>query len=158
MVLNQTGRALTGNVNQYRALSLMVDFFCEFGGDILTDQHGGIVAATGWDEARQFIERVLLNNPQETLPSGKFVPPDYIWHPEFGLGLKKFLGERMIPDILASMRIKCIQSVLTSVAVAQTPPPIVVIEPNPVQRSMLIYIDVFLKNQTQNTVALEITP
>lgn len=133
----------------------MVTFFGEYGGDILTNQNGGIISATGWDEARQNIERILLNNPQITEPSGKFVPPDYIWHPAFGLGLKQFLGERMVPNIIASMRIKCLQAVLQNIAVASSPPPIVSIQTDPANRVMSVYIDVFLKNNTQGTVAIE---
>ena len=127
----------------------------EWGGDILLNQNGGIQTASAWDVARQQIERILLNNSEVIEPSGKVVPADYIWHPTFGLGLRQFLGERMIPDLLSQMQAACLQAVLTNPAVAGSPAPIVDITADPTDRLLTIYIDVTLKNKSQGTVAIQ---
>ncbi len=134
----------------------MVDFYCEYGTDFILDPSGGIQAATGWDEARQFIIRLLLTNPQETLQDGTVVPAEYLWHPDFGLGLRVFLGQLAQPGVIEAIRNKAFQALLSNPVIAKTPPPIVtasIVAPFVLQ----LLTDVVLANGTQGSIAVEVS-
>jgi hypothetical protein len=72
----------------------MADIGHFFSGDLGLGATGGLQAADGALMSRQRILRRLLTNPG-----------DYIWEPEYGAGLPRFIGQKLdLPAITALIR------------------------------------------------------
>jgi hypothetical protein len=71
----------------------MATAFLEWGGDFVVTPSGSIQIAQGWDQIRQRIIRRIVTNPAQQLPDGNFTPPDYIFHPLYGLGLGSLVDQ-----------------------------------------------------------------
>jgi hypothetical protein len=134
----------------------MVDAYCDYGGDILVDQNGGIQNATGWDETRQLIERDLFTNPQGTDANGNYLLPDNIWAPNFGTGLPRFVGRNATPLNVQALQQKTLLTLLTNPTILQTPSPIVQFLLD--QHNLSILIVVALANQQPGVISLEYNP
>ncbi len=70
----------------------MFDINHFYGNDIGVSPTGDLGSVSGLEKSQQRILRRLLTNPMETAPDGAVLPPDYIWHPEYGAGLGRFIG------------------------------------------------------------------
>ncbi|WP_337021814.1 phage tail protein [Pantoea anthophila] len=89
----------------------MHDLYHFTGGDLDSSSAGDLRTASGSDRAKQRILRRLLTNPG-----------DYIFHPEYGAGLGKKIGETAEPG---EWRALIIGQMLLEKAVASDPPPVV---------------------------------
>lgn len=68
------------------------------GGDLLLGK-GGLHVISGAEETRQRLLRRLLTNPG-----------DYIWQPEYGVGLQSMVGEVVIPSVMqAAIRVQVLK-------------------------------------------------
>lgn len=91
-----------------------------YGNDISESSTGDLGSVTGVTKGRQRVLRRLLTNPAETSPEGDQLPPDYIWHPDYGAGLGRFIG-RAGQQVEAVGRIR--SQMLMESCVAQEPAP-----------------------------------
>jgi len=89
----------------------MPDLSHEFGDDILVAAGGDLALAEGMALGRQRVLRRLLTNPG-----------DYIWHPEYGAGLARFVGQ---PAQAARIRAVVRSQIFREPAVARSPEPVV---------------------------------
>lgn len=87
----------------------MPDLFHVFGSDLAVGATGGLAVAVEPDFTRQRILRRLLTNPG-----------DYIWHPDYGAGLGRFVGQPEQPLRLAAI---VRRQIALEAGVAQTPAP-----------------------------------
>ena len=89
----------------------MPDLSHEFGADLVVGSTGDIALAEGAALGRQRVLRRLLTNPG-----------DYIWQPEYGAGLGRFVGAPAAPErIRAVVR----SQIFRERAVARSPEPVV---------------------------------
>ena len=89
----------------------MPDLSHEFGADLLAGPTGDLAVAEGAAQDRQRVLRRLLTNPG-----------DYIWQPEYGAGLGRFVGSPAAPErIRAVVR----SQIFREPAVARSPEPVV---------------------------------
>ena len=89
----------------------MPDLSHEFGADLLAGPTGDLAVAEGAAQGRQRVLRRLLTNPG-----------DYIWQPEYGAGLGRFVGSPAAPErIRAVVR----SQIFREPAVARSPEPVV---------------------------------
>ncbi len=93
----------------------MADLSHIFGTDLTLSATGGLALATGAEQARQRVLRRLLTNPG-----------DYIWHPAYGAGLGRFVGQPTNP---ARIRGVVLRQMRLEADVAQSPPPTVTVTP-----------------------------
>jgi phage baseplate assembly protein W len=89
----------------------MQDLSHEFGADLVPGPTGDLALAEGAALGRQRVLRRLLTNPG-----------DYIWQPEYGAGLGRFVGEPAAP---ARIRAVVLSQVFREAAVARSPEPVV---------------------------------
>lgn len=87
----------------------MPDLSHEFGADIAVAPSGDLALAEGVVLGRQRVLRRLLTNPG-----------DYIWHPEYGAGLARFVGQ---PAAAARIRAVVRSQIFREPAVARSPEP-----------------------------------
>ncbi len=80
-----------------------MNLFLEYGNDFVLDQNGDLSVATGWDSVRQDIERAFLTSPSTDLPGQGPLPPDYLFHPTYGTGAQRDIGEHVTQDQLATI-------------------------------------------------------
>lgn len=71
------------------------DLYLEWNSDFVLTPGGSLQLASGWDVCRQRIVRNLITNSAQTLPDGTMTAPDYIWHPDYGLGLGTMVGQNI---------------------------------------------------------------
>ncbi|WP_293857186.1 hypothetical protein [uncultured Alsobacter sp.] len=86
-----------------------------FGSDLTASGSGGLLAVDGSQRGLERVLRRLLTNPG-----------DYIWHPEYGAGLPRWVGETLDVEALTSL----IRSqIFLEAAVARTPEPVITVSP-----------------------------
>jgi hypothetical protein len=84
---------------------MMNDVYHYFGDDLSASGSGDLQSVGSTIKGQQRILRRLLTNPREELPDGTILPPDYIWQPEYGGGLPRFVGKTLdVPKIRARVR------------------------------------------------------
>lgn len=89
----------------------MPDLSHEFGADLVAGPTGDLALAQGSPLGRQRVLRRLLTNPG-----------DYIWQPDYGAGLGRFVGTPAAPErIRAVVR----SQIFRERAVARSPEPVV---------------------------------
>ncbi|MDY3551396.1 hypothetical protein R5W24_000472 [Gemmata sp. JC717] len=121
----------------------MADIAHYFSSDIGLGATGGVQVAEGTLESQQRILRRLLTNPG-----------DYIWEPEYGAGLPRYIGEKL--DIVALTALIRSQMYLEA-SVQQQPEP--QITATPIQNGIYVRI-VYVEAETGRTevLAFEVTP
>ena len=75
-----------------------MDIYLEWNEDLIITPNGSIQFATGWDQVRERIIRNLITNAAQALANGSTTPPDYVFHPSFGIGLGAKVDAVMTPD------------------------------------------------------------
>lgn len=112
----------------------MADIATWFGNDVSLSVSGDLQQVDGLDRGRQRILRRLLTNSNED-----GLPADYIWHPTYGCGCPRRVGEtRDINEISAAIR----SQIMSEAAVSKTPLPTITV--NPIQNGVYVsvkYID-----------------
>jgi phage baseplate assembly protein W len=97
----------------------MPDIFHQWGGDLSLSLTGGIALADGTTLTRQRLLRRLMTNPG-----------DYIWHPDYGAGLGRFVGRPA--DINANLIASLVrQQCALESTIARVPEPSVTIRVDP---------------------------
>jgi hypothetical protein len=132
----------------------MSTFFLEWGGDLQLNQRGGLQLATGWDEARQRIERRLLTNAAGKAEDGTPIPADYIFDDEYGIGLPRLVGDLTTGTWNDDLQQKVIQGVSEDASVDSSIPPTIALQSTGTHQTFL-YIGVILSNQQPGTIVLQ---
>ncbi len=113
-------------MNQAYAVSL------DWGGDwILDPVSGKLTLSTGFEMMRQFILRRLLTNPKKNPVSQVVTIPDYLFHPEYGLGIGTYVGERVTQKFMTDLSQSIIEGIRSEPGVLTSPPPQVQITSSP---------------------------
>jgi len=93
-----------------------VDISHFMGQDVALGPTGDIAMVSGSEQTKQRLLRRLLTNPG-----------DYIWQPQYGAGLPRFIGQPVsVPEIEAVIRAQ----VALEATVAQIPEPIITVQDN----------------------------
>lgn len=93
------------------------DLFHFWGNDLTVSASGDVLAVQGTQRGQQRVLRRLL-----TIPASADGPAGYIFHPEYGAGLPRFIGQPIDPQKIAAAILS--QMVLED-SVAQSPAPTV---------------------------------
>lgn len=95
----------------------MADLQMAWSGDVSSSPTGDLATVSGPALGTERVLRRLLTNPGE-----------YIWHPEYGAGLARFVGQPADPaGIQALIR----SQMLLEAAVAATPEPVISVQSDP---------------------------
>lgn len=98
------------------------DLYHYYSNDVLGSPSGDLQRIDGITKGQQRVLRRLLTNPQEVRPDGSVLPADYIWHPDYGAGLGRFVGSpQRIPELQALIK----SQMLLEECVARIPAPVV---------------------------------
>jgi hypothetical protein len=92
-------------------MTSLADLWHYIGGDISTDNNGGVLTVGDTVRGQQRVLRRLLTNPG-----------DYIFHPEYGAGLAQWIGRTA--DI-AKIKTLILGQMRLEPGVSQNPPPLV---------------------------------
>jgi hypothetical protein len=99
----------------------MADLETWFGSDIAAGPNGDLLQIDGLDRSRQRILRRLLTNSN----SDGF-PSDYLFHPTYGAGCPRRVGETLdVNAVNAAIR----SQIMSEASVAQTPLPVITVTP-----------------------------
>jgi hypothetical protein len=94
-----------------------------FGNDISLAANGDLQQIDGLNRGRQRIQRRLLTNS-----NNDGLPADYIWHPTYGCGCPRRIGEtRDINAISATIR----SQIMSEASVSKNPLPAIIVNPIP---------------------------
>lgn len=108
-----------------------------FGNDISLNSVGDITQSDGAELSKQSIIRRLLTNPGE-----------YIWHPTYGAGIGRFVGENLSSANFDEIKNLIVSQMLMEETVAQSPLPVITLQAQ--NGSVLVcditYYDAVLKN------------
>jgi hypothetical protein len=122
----------------------MADLYQWYGNDFEVSVNGDLLSVSGATWTQQRIVRRLLTNPDT-----------YLFHPGYGAGLGRFIGENLSPDLSQEIKNIIVTQILQEAAVAQTPRPTVtlsslIIVENTVLNVAIEYFDL----EQQQTVYL----
>lgn len=99
------------------------DIFHWFGTDLQSGNTGDLALVQGTIRGEQRVLRRLLTNP-----AAPNAPADYPWHPDYGGGLPRFIGQGLdIAKITAVIR----SQLALEPSVAKTPPPQITVKALP---------------------------
>lgn len=102
-----------------------------FGSDLTLDSTGNLAVVDGIEQTKEALIRRLLTNPES-----------YIWHPDYGAGIGRFIGENLSTDNYGAIKSTIISQILLEPRVAKTPAPQIsfeIIQLNILQVSILYY-------------------
>lgn len=133
----------------------MSAIYLEYGQDFIVNPQGGLQTAVGWDEIRQSVIRFLLTCRQQLEASGIMVYADYIWHPEYGLGLPVFVGELESVNAIQEIERLCKAAVAANLAIAKRPPAKVII--NKDQHTLNVFILANAADLPPGVIAISLT-
>ncbi|QTD88732.1 MULTISPECIES: phage tail protein [Burkholderia cepacia complex] len=92
-----------------------------FGNDLVVSSAGDLSLSSGGLRGQQRVLRRLLTNPALKDATGKVIAPaDYIFHPDYGAGVRRMVGTTASLD---AIRAVILSQMLLEDAVARTPPP-----------------------------------
>lgn len=127
--------------------------YLDWNSDALLTPNGSVQMASGWDLVRQRITRRLITNPAQTLPSGISTPADYVFHPDYGIGLAALVDEAETTQFTGTLEQKISKGVREDAAVeSSTPPSIAFVRPDP--STLYAVIGVTLVNGESGTIAI----
>lgn len=108
-----------------------------FGQDLTLSPSGDLNQSDGDDLTKQSIIRRLLTNPGS-----------YIWHPDYGAGIGRFVGQNLSADNFDNIKNLIKSQILKEETVARTPAPQITlsISNNTILICNIIYYDAVLKN------------
>jgi len=95
----------------------VADIFHQWGSDLIADATGDIATAAGATLGQQRVLRRLLTNPGE-----------YIWQPDYGAGLARFIGQ---PANAAQIRAVIRGQIFLESSVARSPEPVIDVQVGP---------------------------
>lgn len=121
----------------------MIDLNHYVGDDLSRSPTGGISSVSGLTRGKQRVLRRLITNPE-----------DYIFHPEYGAGLGRYVGALTnVPEVIALIR----GQIALEACVSQTPKPVISVQSNDSTLSVSIsYTDD--PSGEPVTLSFEVTP
>jgi len=96
-----------------------MDIYHYFGNDIAVNVNGDLQAVDGLTESQQRILRRLLTNPG-----------DYIWHPNYGAGLPRYVGQALSTSKYLEIKGLINSQIALEQSVAKTPAPVISLAAN----------------------------
>jgi hypothetical protein len=97
-----------------------------FGGDLGVSSGGDLALSSGTLRGQQRVLRRLLTNPALKDANGNVLAPgDYIFHPDYGAGVRRMVGETV--DLSAISAVILAQMLLEN-CVSNSPPPTVSVQ------------------------------
>jgi len=104
----------------------MADIFHQWGSDLVVGPTGDIGTIDGSSWGQQRVLRRMLTNPG-----------DYIWQPDYGAGLARFIGQPASPlQIRAVIR----SQIFKEASVARQPEPLINVQISPGGASSTVYV------------------
>jgi len=105
-----------------------VDISHQWGSDFLIGPTGDLVTATGVQRGQQRLLRRLVTSPG-----------DYIWHPDYGAGLARFIGQ---PGDALQIRAVIRSQIFKEAAVARLPEPVIDVQFSPAGAVGTVYVHI----------------
>ena len=105
-----------------------MDISHQWGADLLIGPTGDLVTVTGVQRGQQRLLRRLLTSPG-----------DYIWHPDYGAGLARFIGQ---PGDALQIRAVIRSQIFKEAAVARTPEPVIDVQFSPAGAVGTVYVHI----------------
>lgn len=130
-----------------------LDFYLEYGQDLVLAPSGSLEIATGWDQVRERIIRRFLTNPAQVLPDGSSTPADYVFDPAYGIGGGALVSQNPTQQYLNALRQRIRQAVLSDVAVDPGADPQIVIQ-QPTPQTFMVFVGVQLSTGQQGTFSI----
>lgn len=114
----------------------MTDVYQIWSDDIQLSSTGDLMPVSGLEESKQRILRRLLTNPGE-----------YIWHPDYGAGVRQMIGQNInLPEIDAVIR----GQMKLEESVAHDPEPAITVTPT--DNGVSVYIQYVTADTNQQSV------
>jgi hypothetical protein len=122
----------------------MADIYQWYGDDFQVDVNGDLLLVSGATWTQQRIVRRLLTPPNT-----------YLFHPEYGAGLGRFIGENLSPDLFQEIKNICVTQILLETAVAKNPKPIVALSIQTILENTVLNVAIeYYDLELQQTVYL----
>lgn len=94
-------------------------------GDLILTNNGSVTFCSGVEKLRQRIIRRFFTVPEENIQGVGYVPPDYIFDANYGIGAKRLVGQKTNNALAAVLKSKINAAVLVDEGVDTTQLPVV---------------------------------
>jgi len=132
-----------------------MDLYLEYNDDLIITANGSLQFAVGWDQVRERIIRSIATNPALQLSNSTTTPPDYVFHPSYGIGLGELVDANLTKAQIQDLTRAINQAVLADVAVDPSLPPQISVLANNTN-TVQILVQVFLLNGTSGEVGFSL--
>jgi hypothetical protein len=113
--------------------------YLDWNGDFLITPSGSLQTAVGWTAFRQRVVRRIITNPAQELPDGTYTPPDYVFNPQFGVGLGSLVDQPFDAAGLADVERRVSLGVLADAeTLTSVPPNIIFQQPTPAELNIFV--------------------
>lgn len=133
----------------------MSTIWLEYGTGFAINSSGGLQMAQGWDETRQWLERLAMTVPKLSLPDGTQTDPEYLPSP-FGLG-----GRLIVGQLTASQAATQLGSLIASAAASapgtnpNQPPSVSIVNNN--DHYYTVNVVVYLSSGLSQTLSYQVS-
>jgi hypothetical protein len=131
----------------------MSTLYLELGSDFVLTPSGSLLMASGWDEVRQRIERLIFTNAAGFQSDGTPILAQYIFDPAYGLSAGARVGDLVTNPLINEMTSIIYQGILADPGVDPTQPPVIQVS-QPSFEQLLFVIGVTLLDGSQQTLTL----
>lgn len=122
----------------------MADLFQWYGDDFQVAVNGDLLSVSGAVWTQQRIVRRLLTPPNT-----------YLFHPNYGAGLGRFIGQNLSSDLYQEIKNIIITQILLEAAVAKNPRPIVTLSTQLILENTVLNVSIeYYDLEQQETVYL----
>lgn len=83
-----------------------------WGGDLQLTNNGSIAWCSGIEKVRQRIIRRFFTGPEQNQRGVGYIGPDYLFHPDYGQGAIRMVGQPMSDAVAAQLQTKARNAVL----------------------------------------------
>lgn len=97
-------------------------------GGLQVGPDGDLLMCDGAEEARQRVARRVLSNPRQVLADGTVLPPDNLFDPQYGVGVRRMIGQAVNAAGIDKLRQLIRDGMIVEDTVSSNPPPDVLIQ------------------------------
>lgn len=122
-----------------------------YGGDLQLTPNGSLVFVSGVERIRQRIIRRFFTCPEENLIGVGYIPADYIFDPNYGIGAVRLVGEPTSTDEALKLKQKVKKAVLVDEGVDTNQDPLITLFAAP-NGEIWASVTVYLLDGTQTNL------
>ena len=133
----------------------MASLWMEFGQGFAFNANGGLQIATGWDETRQYLERIAFTTCQTVNQQGIQIDPDWLYDVNYGLALRVKIGQLLPGQAIATLTQAIEAAASSAPGTDPASPPTITVNQN--GHTFTVNVTVYLSNGLSGQLSYQVS-